>query len=72
MGDWKLVEGLGSGGFTVPRHVKPEPGGPAMQLFNLRDDIGETNDLIRSHPEKAAELKAMLDRIRQATRRVSD
>jgi arylsulfatase A len=72
MGDWKLVEGLGSGGFTVPRHVKPEPGGPVMQLFNLRDDIGETRDLIRAHPDKAAELKAMLDRIRQATARVTD
>lgn len=72
MGDWKLIEGLGSGGFTVPKQIKPKPGAPAMQLFNLRQDIGEKRDLIAERPDKAAELKAMLDRIRQASRRETD
>ena len=31
-----------------------------VQLFNLRDDIGELNDLSQSEPEKTAELKALL------------
>lgn len=72
MGDWKLIDGLGSGGFTVPRFVKQQPGGPAVQLFNLRDDPGETKDLAGEHPEKVAELKAMLDRIRSARDRLLD
>jgi arylsulfatase A len=32
----------------------------SVQLFNLRNAIGEQNDLSQSEPEKAAELKAML------------
>ena len=31
-----------------------------VQLFNLRDDIGELNDLSRLEPEKTAEMKALL------------
>ena len=34
-----------------------------MQLFNLKDDIGETTNLIARNPEKAAELKAALKKI---------
>jgi len=41
MGDWKIVR-------TTPS----EP----WQLFNLADDIGETNDLAESHPDLVAEL----------------
>ncbi len=31
-----------------------------VQLFNLREDIGEQNDLSRDEPEKAAQLRTML------------
>jgi arylsulfatase A-like enzyme len=31
-----------------------------VQLFNLRDDIGEQNDLAASQPRKVAELRQML------------
>lgn len=31
-----------------------------VQLFNLKDDINEQNDLSSSEPEKANELKEML------------
>jgi hypothetical protein len=34
-----------------------------MQLYNLKEDIGETNNLIAEYPEKAAELKAALKKI---------
>ncbi len=30
------------------------------ELYNLKDDIGEAKDLVRSMPEKAAEMKAQL------------
>ena len=36
---------------------------PAMQLYNLADDIGENNNLITEYPEKAAELKAAIKKI---------
>ncbi|MCH8923670.1 MAG: arylsulfatase, partial [Planctomycetes bacterium] len=34
MGDWKLIDGLGSGGFSRPRRVKPGRGDPPGQLYN--------------------------------------
>ena len=44
-GPWKLITQLGSGGFSKPSRIKPTPGGPVGQLYNLDDDIGETNNL---------------------------
>ncbi len=63
-GDWKLIEGLGSGGFTEPREVKAKEGGPVGQLYNLAADIAETNDLYQQKPEKVAELRALLAEIK--------
>ncbi len=68
-GDWKLIEGLGSGGFTEPRNVTVTPGGPAGQLYNLAADIAETNDLYTQHPEKVKALRALLADIRQGRTR---
>jgi len=34
-GDWKLIPHLGSGGFTRPATIRPTPGGPIGQLYNL-------------------------------------
>ena len=44
-GDWKLMEFLEDG---------------KLELYNLRDDIGETKNLAETMPEKAAELRARL------------
>jgi len=55
-GDWKLINGLGSGGFTKPSTIKPKPGEPAVQLYNLRTDPGETTNLAAKHPDKVKEL----------------
>ncbi len=48
-GSWKLL---------IDRFEK-EPGPP--MLFNLADDLGETNDLADRYPERAASMKAKLD-----------
>ena len=64
-GAWKLIPALGSGGFSQPRRVKPEPGGPTGQLYNLDDDPGENTNLFQKHPEVVAKLTKMLDDIRQ-------
>jgi len=63
-GDWKLIEGLGSGGFTPPRTEPPQPGGPEGQLYNLAEDPQETRNLWQRRPEVVARLKATLDRTR--------
>ena len=37
-----------------------------LQLFNLKEDIGEQNDLAKTNPEKAQELAALLHAWREA------
>lgn len=64
-GSWKLIEGLGSGGFTQPVSVEPGPGDPLGQLYHLGDDPGETNNLYAEHPEVVERLSALLDRYRE-------
>lgn len=63
-GDWKLIDGLGSGGFSKPSVLEPAPGGPVVQLYNLRTDPAETTNLAARHPDKAAELARLLESIR--------
>ncbi len=67
-GDWKYINALGSGGFSKPSRVEPEPGGPRGQLYNLADDPGETRDLYLEEPEIVARLSARLEEIRRADR----
>lgn len=62
-GDWKLITGLGSGGFTRPGFIKPGPGDPAGQLYHLGKDRGEQNNLYDQHPEIVARLEAKLAEI---------
>lgn len=45
-GNWKLYVGKGSNG--------------VRQLFNLENDIGETTDLYKTHPEIASEMEKKL------------
>jgi len=65
-GDWKLCFCPGSGGWSypTPAEIKNENLNlPPMQLYNLKDDIAETNNLIAEYPAKARELKAALKKI---------
>jgi arylsulfatase A-like enzyme len=50
-GDWKLIE------WYEDNHA---------ELYNLKDDLGEKNDLAAKMPEKAAELRKMLAEWRKA------
>jgi arylsulfatase A len=63
-GDWKLIMGLGSGGFTVPKEIKPRAGEPAVQLYNLKDDPGETQNMAAANPGKVSELTRLLGTIK--------
>lgn len=49
--DWKLIEALGSGGFTDPTVIEPELGEPEGQLYNLKDDLKESNNLWNEYPD---------------------
>lgn len=68
VGDWKLITGLGSGGFSKPNRVKPTPGGPTGQLYNLADDPDESRNLYARHPEIIERLQAELTRVRESGR----
>ena len=61
-GSWKLVLGLGSGGFTLPKRIEPTAGGPQGQLYNLADDPAETRNLWLERPEHVRRLTALLER----------
>ena len=65
-GDWKLNVCEGSGGWSYPspRDIKEENLDlPALQLYNLKEDIGETKNLATEFPDKVAELKKALKKI---------
>ena len=49
-GDWKLLE------YLEDDHI---------ELFNLKDDLGETNNLAKTFPAKAAELRERIHRLRE-------
>ena len=63
-GDWKYIDGLGSGGFSKPVIIVAEAGQPNGQLFNMNDDPSEKNDLSSSMPETVEEMKIKLNRIK--------
>ena len=63
-GPWKLIEGLGSGGFTKPARAEPAEGEPPGQLYHLGRDPGETTNLWLAEPEVVEELQEQLERAR--------
>ena len=65
-GDWKLIDALGSGGFSKPSKIKPGEGDPPGQLFNLRDDPAEANNLYLERADKVKELRAILEKVVRA------
>lgn len=70
-GNWKLILERGSGGFSSPRRLDPQPGEPEGQLYNLEKDPGENDNLYLRHPEKVQHLKSLLERYRKGGRSAS-
>jgi arylsulfatase A-like enzyme len=60
-GEWKLICGLGSGGFSEPKVEQPVAGGPAGQLYNMADDPAETRNLWQDKPDVVERLSAVLE-----------
>ena len=64
-GEWKLVAGNGSGGRQRPRG---KPFARPYGLFDLAEDIAESNNLIERHPDVAVRLEKALAKIRESGR----
>ena len=62
-GDWKLINQLGSGGFSEPKRIEPGPGDPEGQLYNLANDPGEENNIYSEYPGIVARLKLEMQQI---------
>lgn len=62
-GGWKLELCPGSGGWSSPVPGQEPPSSPRFQLYNLEEDIGETENRISAYPDIAQELEARLKAI---------
>jgi len=61
-GKWKLALCPDSGGWSNPRPGKVPQDQPRVQLFDLSEDIGETNNLAAEHPNVVKQLTSLLQR----------
>lgn len=59
-GDWKLILWPGSGGWAFPATEEDMKGLPRFQLYNLREDPGEENNLVSKYPIRVKTMKALL------------
>jgi len=62
---WKLVLGRGSGGFTKPRTIEPQPGEPEGQLYNVIEDIEEKHNLYLQRPDVVCRLTRLLEEYKE-------
>jgi len=64
-GKWKLIlDTKTSGGWVRPSGKKPQPGTPG-QLYNLRDDPYEQNDLWDKYPDVVERLTKLLEKYKR-------
>lgn len=74
-GDWLLIntkDGYTSGRNKQweTRHGYPADDDLPVELYDLSEDIGQRRNLAANHPEKVAELKQLLRRIREQGQRI--
>ncbi|WP_158230940.1 sulfatase family protein [Rhodopirellula bahusiensis] len=65
-GPWKLILGQDGGGAGELPHLDAEQ--PAVQLYHLGRDIAEKDNLSKLHPDRVAQLTALLEQIRRTGR----
>lgn len=60
-GDWKWIDGIGSGGFSKPRRVdKLRGSAPSTQLYNLAEDPAEMVNVANLFPERVEKMRSIL------------
>lgn len=62
MDGWKFIDGLGSGGFTAPSKIAPEPDGPGGQLYHINNDSQESTNLYLEYPDIVEKLQNELNK----------
>ena len=67
-GKWKLILGLGSGGFTKPAWEEPESDGPMGQLYDMEADPHEGRNVWSDYPDVVAKMSALLEGYRYLQR----
>ena len=66
VGSWKLIEGLGSGGFSKPARIDPDGQATPYQLYNLAKDPAEKDNVADKNAAIVEALLAELNRIRDS------
>lgn len=62
-GDWKYI--VPNNGPAISKFTNIEMGNnPGPQLYNLRDDLGETKNIAKENPEKVKEMETLLQKIK--------
>jgi arylsulfatase A len=68
-GDWVLIDTKSGGVSAVPSWYDEENGYQRNtqpgELYNLAEDPGQRKNLYADHPDKVAELRALLQKIRE-------
>ena len=62
-GRWKLNMIRGSGGSLAPRIVEAKPGEPQFELYDIRTDLAETNNIASQEPDVVSRLRNEITRI---------
>ena len=63
--NWKYIEPSDGPGLNPYTRPKMELGNdPSPQLYNLSEDMGETNNLVEDYPDIAEELAVLLEKVR--------
>jgi arylsulfatase A-like enzyme len=65
--DWMLIQ-KGAGQQQAAKPKKKKADSPASELYNLKADPTQTNNLAAANPAKAAELEALLEKALNATK----
>ena len=60
--EWVFVDCKGSGGWTLPEETAKKL--PDTQLYNLKNDTTQLQNVLISHPEIAWEMKRELEAIK--------
>lgn len=64
-GAWLLVDAKTGAARKAPpawnmKHHQTPDGGLPVELYNLKDDIGQQHNLAAEHPDKVTQLQALL------------
>ena len=70
-GDWLLVDAKSGYTWKKPppawdaKHHQPPDDDQPVELYNLREDVGQRHNLAMNNPAKAAELQVLLKKLRE-------